>query len=474
MWSESRSEIALHLPGIGTNRLPAKWMIQGREIEASSTPDSFSLNESAFQETLVVTLKSGQETDSRCIRGVAPWGLVEEASGRFVNPNRERLPMRSYFLVAPEPFQSVERTGFETDDNPVNEAVSLRDNSRCFITRLWPNRNAGSAKLRTKSSVSQLRFSAGRRIEARMIAGVGASSAFRHLRDDRLELERLPELFLLVPEGHFGDNRTQLQSRFSVVVDDGEALKAFGGWQLQRTDEGREIYRWAWSGRGVAEPKPLRTFRSFRDLDPRAHEPAELTGPRTLAIVAGSMGLRFEYKITFLKPTEDVSRAWSSLPGRYLVWFLLCQDPEGCTWDRLRLNLNAISPDARVDHKQLKLLVEAGMVVRRGNAWQIAESRAVLESAGLRWNVYFCGDPTILWRLYRHMRNETLQSSPRDSKTPASVTSETALSPVSVVVRDGGVISVAFSCSVAAIRSVRRFLDRCSVQFVADLAKGKG
>ena len=140
IWDEQRDRIILHLPAVAHGQLPALWHIGTYSQQASTSPDELPLNAQAFEPTLMLTLESGHQSEARRLRGVEPWGLFDvEHRGRLViNPDRERLPLRHYVLLAPQKIDVIAREGFETEENPDNEPYELEDGTICYLTRLYP------------------------------------------------------------------------------------------------------------------------------------------------------------------------------------------------------------------------------------------------------------------------------------------------------------------------------------------------
>lgn len=73
------------------------------------------------------------------------------------------------------------------------------------------------------------------------------------------------------------------------------------------------------------------------------------------------------------------------------------------TWDDLLLAKDVIAPDSRISFYMLRKYADHGLLKRIGRKWIIAESRVVLTRKTGEYEVKFCGDPSILWGLYRKM-----------------------------------------------------------------------
>jgi len=119
----------------------------------------------------------------------------------------------------------------------------------------------------------------------------------------------------------------------------------------------------------------------------------------------------FEYAIEMLIPKLGIDECWRNLPGAFLPWFLLVQSAEGMKWDDLMLAKDAIAPQRPISSQDLlRKYANHGLLRQQGRTWMISESRAVLESSTTgECHMQFCGDPSVLWGLFRHMRDHTPQ-----------------------------------------------------------------
>jgi hypothetical protein len=84
--------------------------------------------------------------------------------------------------------------------------------------------------------------------------------------------------------------------------------------------------------------------------------------------------------------------------------FLLCQSVDGMKWEELLLAKDVIAPHSRFSPYLLHKYERLGVAVLRGRRWMIRENRAaliLLSKDVFRLN--YCGDPSILWGLYRRM-----------------------------------------------------------------------
>jgi hypothetical protein len=84
--------------------------------------------------------------------------------------------------------------------------------------------------------------------------------------------------------------------------------------------------------------------------------------------------------------------------------FLLSQAPNGMKWEDLALAKDVIAPSLRFSPYVLRKYERLGLVVQRGRRWMIRENRAeCIRLPGQKFHLNFCGDPSILWALYRRM-----------------------------------------------------------------------
>jgi hypothetical protein len=138
VWDEQRSRVSLYLPAVARDKLPAIWKIGACTQDAAPTPDTLTLNSAAFAPSLSLNLESRQESESQRLRGIAPWGLFDLEQNRFVNPERQQLPIHSYTLISPKKLDDISRRGFDEVETPANEPYELEDGTVCYVTRLWP------------------------------------------------------------------------------------------------------------------------------------------------------------------------------------------------------------------------------------------------------------------------------------------------------------------------------------------------
>ncbi len=405
-WDDQRRRISLYLPAVKREKLPANWHV-GRYIQkAAPDPDELLLNSEAFHNPLLLKLESGQRSETQRLRGLDPWGLFDLESGgrQVVNPDRDELPLKSYLLVTQKQIEVVSREEFDEDGNPPNEEFELSDGTVCFVTRLWPTGKYAELRLREQDGNTRtIRFRTKAKIEARFFAGKGEHAAYFGREQDTVKIEQWPVLCVSIPRGYFRDNKTELDERFEVLIDD---KSAGGQWECAtiQADDAREFYFWKWSSSRPVMEQVTGTAKSFQEL-PKFFKPLSMNGNRVLSI--RSPEFTVYYKIYKDNPKHGMGKCWKNLPGAFLPWFLLCQSTEGMKWDDLMLAKDAIAPNLRISYRLLCKYADHGLLLQRGRKWEIHESRVVLKPlSGDRCQMEYCGDPPILWGLYRRMYHE--------------------------------------------------------------------
>jgi hypothetical protein len=404
---ESRRNISLLLPSVSRDRLPAQWCVGSHRQEASSSPDELMLNADAFSNSLLVTLQIGGKQETQRVRGVNKWGLFDSENGsRFVNLSRDQLPLKTYVLASRSEIEIVSREGFDETENQVNEPFELRDGTICFLTRLWPTGKHAQLCVKTNGeSPRHIRFKTRARIEARFVTGWGAKAAyFNRTPDGKIKIDHLPVPCVAIPLGYFKDNITELDRGFKILID--AKREASGRWERVdvRDAADRDYYRWKWNKKIWLEQKPgVTTLKSFNRLEEAFRSP-DLTGDRTISIEAAPH-IRENIAVRIVAREGDaINRCWQNLPGAILPMFLLCQSVDGMKWEELLLAKDVIAPHSRFSPYLLHKYERLGVAVLRGRRWMIRENRAaliLLSKDVFRLN--YCGDPSILWGLYRRM-----------------------------------------------------------------------
>jgi len=113
-----------------------------------------------------------------------------------------------------------------------------------------------------------------------------------------------------------------------------------------------------------------------------------------------------------LLPKPGLTECWKNLPGAFLPWVLLAQPAagtkEGMRWNDLMLAKEAIAPgQPGFSEPLLRKYAYYRLLRQRGHTWIIAESRAVLESSAAGdCDLRFCGNPAVLWSLFRYVYDQ--------------------------------------------------------------------
>ena len=382
VWDEGSARISLYLPAVSLDKLPATWKIGALTQEAASTPDVIILNAEAFVPSLVLKLESGQQR----ISGIAPWRLFDLDRTRFVDSEcRQQFPIHSYAIISRKPLDDIQRKGFGEEDNPINDLYELEDGTSCYVTRLWPVEKQAELSVTHAGVTKKLTFRPQSKIEARIFAGEGNYAANFCCYNERLKLERLPLLCIAIPFGSFQDTETVLRHKFLVHV--GEQL-AEGIWEKRHEDDRQEFYFWRWGD----------------ELQPRKKV--------TVFVKSPGLGIKFDYQIEMLLPKDGMDECWQNLPGAFLPWVLLAQPAvgtkEGMKWNDLLLAKEAIAPEQQLSPYRLRKYEKHGLLKQCGVRWLIAESRAIFEPAVAgECNLRFCGNPAVLWSLFRYMSDKT-------------------------------------------------------------------
>lgn len=404
IWNNQKQQISLHLPAVKPDKLPATWRVGSHTQKAATTPDELVLDSAAFRPSLLVSLEAGPRRETQRLPGIEPWGLFDlEAGGRLINSNRDTLPLKSYALISQGKVEELFREGFDEEDNPANEPFELVSGTPCFVTRLWPTGKFAELKLRNEEGVPArvIRFRTKARIEAKFFVGRGYRAAFfSRIAEDKVKIEDLPTLCVSIPIGYFRDSYAEVRNKFKVRMDD---KLAGGQWKFSPTGNGdREVYCWKWSRKPFVEPRSgvgvIRSLRSLRE----AYVAPDLKGDRTLSIKGPAFDVN--YKIYLDHSKRGMDDCWKNLPGAYVCWFLLCQSKEGLKWDDLMFAKDVITPDLWFSYYLLRKYADRGFFAQQGHRWLIRESRAVLRRlAGGKCYLEYCGDPSVLWGLYRLM-----------------------------------------------------------------------
>lgn len=414
IWNEQRKQICIHLPSVKREKLPATWNIGTRSQSAAPDPDELPLNAEAFYNPLLLTLQSGHLNETKRLCGLGFWGLFDiEGGGRLINSNRDELPLKNYTLISKNEIEIISREGFGEGENPVNEQFELADGTICFITNLWPTGKYAELRIKADNNLKIIRFRKKAKIEANFLVGKAERAAYFERIEDKVKIEQWPILCVSIPVGYFRNNKTELIQKFNVLIDDNLAGGEWKDITVQRDDD-REFYFWEWSStRPIMEKIRSGTVTSFNGLRNFFFKPS-LKGDRVLSIK--SPEFTKIYKIYKDDSKYGIDKCWKNLPGSFLPMFLLCQSTEGMKWDDLIFAKDIISPSLRISnstlYNTLRKYLDHGFLTQRGHKWLIKQSRSALKHrAHEQCRMDYCGDPSILWGLYRYMYHKTSQES---------------------------------------------------------------
>jgi hypothetical protein len=404
-WDDRQRNIKLMLPAVPAAKLPATWSILGHSQMAATTPDEICLPTGAFVSRTVLSLQTPSATEKKAMRGLGNWSLFDlEADGRVVNHNREELPMRSYALVSRIPVSFNRIEGFSQDVGWLNEEVQLAPEELCYVTRLWPTGEFARIEIRIGEEVTALRFRARARIEARFFAGRGFRAAFSmRTADGTTRTDSLPSICVAVPRDYFRDAAAEVKSRFRVCVG---SLTAGGDWRLadHQTWTDRQVFTWHWSRAPFIEKRASGSLRTMSELK-GAFKRVDMRGTRTFRLEARDIAAQLQ--VDLIDHYPEIEECWRLLPGRLLPWFVLSQSEHGLTWEEMVLARSVIAPNEPLSPYLLRKCEKFGLLEQRGSRWRIRQSRA---SVGLavkgQAELAYCGDPSIIWRLYHDLRRD--------------------------------------------------------------------
>jgi hypothetical protein len=403
VWDDRKRRLSVYLPGVASNQLPATWRIADRTQKASSSPDELLLNSAAFKRRLLLRLDSGQQSEVQLLRSPESWGLFDlEAGGRLVNSGREELPLRSYALLSLSPISFVSVEGFARDESSENEPLEFSDGAICYVTRLWPTGKYAQVVFKHIDASTTIRFRTKARLETRFYVGRGYRAAFfERTPEGIIKTDSLPQLCVVIPRAYFRDNHAELKNRFRVLEGD---HVAGGEWKSAGAPgtEDRELFIWRWSSSPFIEARPtIRNLRSLGELGD-AFKSRDMRGLRIFRVDAPDVPATCSVEL--VGRLQEVQSCWRNLPGAAIPWFLLCQASNGMTWDELLLAKDAIAPSLQLSPYLLRKCLNKGLLVQRGQRWFIDESRAALSLAVRNeFELKYCGDPSVLWGLYRQM-----------------------------------------------------------------------
>jgi hypothetical protein len=138
-WNEERQTSSLHLPPVPAESLPALWRCGEKQCSAASTACELEINGAAFTQVLRLEMSASTAGDAQRIAGIDEWTLYDEAKARFVNRQRDLLPVSQYTLISRHRVNpQLEGWSHDPDDPAIDLPHQLRDGTEVFLTRLFP------------------------------------------------------------------------------------------------------------------------------------------------------------------------------------------------------------------------------------------------------------------------------------------------------------------------------------------------
>ncbi len=409
IWNESRRKISVQLPGVNREQLPAMWQLGCRHQQAALTPTEMVLDAEVFQSKLSLVLKTREAREFQSLFGASPWGFFDvEAAGQLVNSNRDVLPLKSYALISNQQIEIKNVQGFDHAEGDINESFELSDGSICFMTRLWPTGNYAEIELRHQGEPKKLRFRTRAKIAVRRFFGKHYKAAyFIRMPDGTIECEEYPIFCVAIPRDFFKDSYAELRRHFRIKEGDSTAS---GHWQQisAKMGEGdREYFEWIWGDTPFIETKSDKTIKDLRRLGDVVR-PKDVKGKKELCIKSPE----FSYSYTVEKRGRNrrIDECWKDLPGKYALWFILCQAGEneaGMKLDDILIARDVVvpnAPDSSFSNYLLRRYESLGFLIQRGHRWEMGKPRAELGyPASGSFELKYCGDPSILWGSYRRL-----------------------------------------------------------------------
>ncbi len=414
-WNEERATLSLHLPPVAKAKLPATWRLGERRLVAASTASELVVQAAAFTPVLKLELEPHSDTGRQRIIGIDGWALYDEVRGRFVNRDRDILPVAQYALISHQPLKpELEGWAHDPEDPTTDIAHQLADGTPIFITRLYPESRRPSLKI---GDGRRLTFAQRRGVALRLFCGKRLANAacFSLAADGTLRVEDWPRPFLEVPLSLVREE--DIKDEFSVFLD---GKQAHGKWVTYEYDPPgtdadraeRAFCYWQWDNPPL--PLPPRSpvvHHSFATLDLRVIAPAAPSwiGKHTLHVESRRLGrVSFgrlpEFKLEMLQQTPE--KLWPKSWGDYLVWVLLSQVQDEAIWEKVRLASEAVAMWADVNlnsiYYMIRKLEKHGFLVARGHRYRDFQSRIALITA-LKGEMAgeYCGLTTSLYEVVR-------------------------------------------------------------------------
>lgn len=380
LWQNNR--IAIHLPPVEAKG--AVWRFGEETKSASNVATEFPIHSKAFQERLTIQLQSSQTTKSFRIPGLYPFGLRDEESNRFVNPNRARLPLRSYMLVSLKELK-IEGKGWAKDDEEETENVPLllKDSAQVFMTSLFPVVDRPKLKVNGR----KIEFWRRESVKLRLYSGSENSYACRFLLRENcpIQIEQgphlVPHLVLEIPEGFVEDDNDLRHREFKVLMD---GKLAPGKWRFFHDYDGKET-KWEY-------------YEYHMDLSKDSSASMPL-GEHTIQVHSRQAGViplrkKKEFRVEIIEPLKEDCwpKPWQM--EKYLLWVVLSQIQNEATWENFSIAHQAVAGLAHVNLNQndFRKLEEHDYISRRRGRFEILKNCMVFKPTQKnQFTAYYCG-----------------------------------------------------------------------------------
>lgn len=412
-WSEERQTISLHLPPVRQDSLPAVWRLGSREQPAADTALEFPINGGAFAKSLRLQLVGNNAETQQRVAGIDGWALYDEARLRFVNHDRDLLPVSQYTLISRHRLDP-QLDGWQHDpEEPCIDLESqLADGTPIFLTKLFAE--SRRPKLKIGNGV-WIQFAQRRGVALRIFCGNNQATAalFSLATDGTVRTELLPRPFLEVPLSLVRDD--DIPAEFAVFLD---GQPARGRWVTFQYDPPH-----------ATEEDAERAFCFWRWDEADVPQPANWFGRHTLHVQSRRLGRVLfgsvpECRFELLRPKPG--SFWPTAWGDYMAWVLLSQVQDDATWEEVRIAREAVAMFANIKlnavYYQIRKLERHGYLVARGHSYRDFRSRIVLANAPSgTFRGEYCGLTSRLFELFGKARPLSVAVAPSEAGSPSKL-----------------------------------------------------
>lgn len=417
-WSEERQTISLHLPPVSRDSLPAVWKLGECEQPAAATVLDFQINGGAFAKTLRLELAAnGSQTQQR-VNGIDGFALYDEARSRFVNHDRDLLPVSQYTLISRRRLDP-QLDGWQHDpESPCIDLESqLTDGTPIFLTKLFAESRRPKLKI---GDGDWIHFAQRRTVALRIFCGNNqATAALLSVTADRtVRTELLPRPFLEVPLSLVRDD--DIPAEFTVFLD---GQPARGKWVTFQYDPPN-----------ATEENAERAFCFWRWDELQTPHPPNWFGRHALHVQSRRLGrLMFgsltERRFELLPPRPG--NFWPTAWGDYMAWVLLSQVQDDATWEEVRIAREAVTMFARVNlnfvYYQIRKLERHGFLVARGHRYQSFRSKIIFAKVPSgAYGGEYCGLTSALYEVVQKSPPLSITVAPSEAGHPAKLRIEWA------------------------------------------------